>query len=624
MAVSNIGSGTTTDPIVVTDTLPTGMTFSNGGGDGFTCSASGQTVTCIRTTPSLDPGASANFVIDVLVATDAPPQVNNAIEVGGGGGFVDPPSGDPGTAVDPPKLGVTKTVKEHTVRIGHNFTYLIDVTNTGTRTASNVTVLDTLPSSVELVSITPGSPTCTGTVTISCNLGDLPVGQTMTVEVQVEAREITVLDNEAFAWADGLLPVSTGHVRTEVKPLATFEVHKTADKPVVLENSFLRYTITAKNLGPGDTTNVRINDPLPANVELVSIDPDPTYGMTCNVTSPPQPVVLNGPVVCTIPLLQELTVTKVVITVHVLRYGPLGNTGTVTCDDCDPTGTSSTATVQVKRPPTIAAIGPYTVPEASTVQLHGSATDPDGDAVTYAWDLDNNGTFETTGQNPVFSAVTRDGPDTQPISLKVCDVDAFCTTVGTTVSITNVAPTISSVTNNGPAAIGAPAQITVAASDVAGPIRDPLRYEFDCDNNGIYEMAAQPASTTSCTFATSGFHAVRVRVNDGDGGVALGSTDVLVYGFPGRGQFVIGNLEAHGVGTTVDFWGSQWARDNRLSAGAAPSAFKGYENNSAVPICGRQWLSDPGNSSVPPATIPDVYGGDRVLQDHVGRLHDLR
>ena len=55
VAVSNIGTGPTTDPIVVIDTLPTGMTFVSGGGDGFTCSAIGQVATCTRTTP-LDAG----------------------------------------------------------------------------------------------------------------------------------------------------------------------------------------------------------------------------------------------------------------------------------------------------------------------------------------------------------------------------------------------------------------------------------------------------------------------------------------------------------------------------------------------------------------------------------------
>ena len=35
-----------------------------------------------------------------------------------------------------------------------------------------------------------------------------------------------------------------------------------------------------------------------------------------------------------------------------------------------------------------------------------TATDADGDALTYTWDLNGDGTFETTGQNPTFSYTT--------------------------------------------------------------------------------------------------------------------------------------------------------------------------------------------------------------------------
>ena len=74
-------------------------------------------------------------------------------------------------------------------------------------------VIDTLPGSVDLVSVTPGAPTCTGTVTISCNLGDLPVGETVTVEIVVKLSELPVLlHNEAFGWADGLRPLVLGRV----------------------------------------------------------------------------------------------------------------------------------------------------------------------------------------------------------------------------------------------------------------------------------------------------------------------------------------------------------------------------------------------------------------------------
>src|SRR6185503_6045240 len=40
------------------------------------------------------------------------------------------------------------------------------------------------------------------------------------------------------------------------------------------------------------------------------------------------------------------------------------------------------------------------------VAFAATATDADGDALTYTWDLNGDGTFETTGQNPTFSYTT--------------------------------------------------------------------------------------------------------------------------------------------------------------------------------------------------------------------------
>jgi uncharacterized repeat protein (TIGR01451 family) len=67
-------------------------------------------------------------------------------------------------------------------------------------------------------------------------------------------------------------------------------------------------------------------------------------------------------------------------------------------------------------------------------------------------------------------------------------------------------------------------------------------------------------------------------------------------------QFVIGDGNAI-VGDTVTFWGAQWAKDNTLSGGPAPNAFKGFIDT--VPAgCGGNWTSGPGNSSQPPDTVP--------------------
>ena len=76
---------------------------------------------------------------------------------------------------------------------------------------------------------------------------------------------------------------------------------------------------------------------------------------------------------------------------------------------------------------------------------------------------------------------------------------------------------------------------------------------------------------------------------------------------PPAGNFVIGDLDAV-VGRKVYFWGSKWAKTNKLSGGSAPSAFKGFANSigATTPNCGGSWTSDPGNSSQPPNSVPTL------------------
>ena len=70
--------------------------------------------------------------------------------------------------------------------------------------------------------------------------------------------------------------------------------------------------------------------------------------------------------------------------------------------------------------------------------------------------------------------------------------------------------------------------------------------------------------------------------------------------------FVIGDVEPHAVGDVVNFWGAQWWMNNFMSGFVSKgvASFKGYANK-AEDFCGGRWESRPGNSSGPPATIPD-------------------
>ena len=56
--------------------------------------------------------------------------------------------------------------------------------------------------------------------------------------------------------------------------------------------------------------------------------------------------------------------------------------------------------VSSNKSPMADAGGPYDVDEGSSVQLSGSGTDDDGTVAAYAWDLDNDGSFETPRTGP--------------------------------------------------------------------------------------------------------------------------------------------------------------------------------------------------------------------------------
>ena len=73
--------------------------------------------------------------------------------------------------------------------------------------------------------------------------------------------------------------------------------------------------------------------------------------------------------------------------------------------------------------------------------------------------------------------------------------------------------------------------------------------------------------------------------------------------YPTNGAFVIGDGSASG-GSTVTFWGSQWAKSNALSGGSAPNAFKGFEDGSQPTSCGGTWTaSPPPKPPTPPASL---------------------
>lgn len=80
LTVSNVGWTATAGPVTVTDTLPPGLTYLFGIGDGWSCSAANEIVTCTNPDP-IDPGAASTITLTVRVEPPAWPGVTNLATV---------------------------------------------------------------------------------------------------------------------------------------------------------------------------------------------------------------------------------------------------------------------------------------------------------------------------------------------------------------------------------------------------------------------------------------------------------------------------------------------------------------------------------------------------------------
>ena len=209
-------------------------------------------------------------------------------------------------------------------------------------------------------------------------------------------------------------------------------------------------------------------------------------------------------------------------------------------------------------PPTAEAGGPYTVAEGSSVVLSGAASsDPNQPAntLTYAWDLDNNGSFETPGISPSFAGI--DGPFTQTVRLLVTDNGGLTDIDDATINIQNVPPT---VTANG-SVIFENGLATVSGTISDPGILDTFTVLIDW-GEGPAVSYSYPAGTTTYsethrylddnpTGTASDNYPISVTVTDKDGGVGTASTVVTVHNVPADLQNVVvtPELDENGIAT---------------------------------------------------------------------------
>jgi extracellular elastinolytic metalloproteinase len=201
----------------------------------------------------------------------------------------------------------------------------------------------------------------------------------------------------------------------------------------------------------------------------------------------------------------------------------------------------------------VSAGGPYTLAEGGSLQLTGIATDPNGDGLTYLWDLNGDGAFgDVTGQSPLvpwstFEALgVNDGPGVFTVRLRVTDgVNPAVTSAVSLLTVTNAPPTgnlyigttgtdTAQTVNEGSAAVTI--RIDSPSDPSAVDVGAGLRYAFDLNGDGVFgndgpaaggTSYATGVTATSATIPASFFadglnpaapKTVQARVYDKDGG----------------------------------------------------------------------------------------------------------
>ena len=172
--------------------------------------------------------------------------------------------------------------------------------------------------------------------------------------------------------------------------------------------------------------------------------------------------------------------------------------------------------------PVASAGGPYQSGEGGAITFDaGHSSDPDGDNLTFEWDLDGDGTFEASG-----IAVTRAFADDASFTVRLRVSDGNLSSLSAaTATVSNAVPVVTTVTlPESPVAIGTTVTLGAAFTD-AGQL-DTHTGSFDLDLGGPTATGTVAAGSMSAThvYAASGVYTITATVSDDDGGSGLRSS----------------------------------------------------------------------------------------------------
>lgn len=318
LTVTNRGNAVTAGTITVVDQLPAGVSAASTANNGWTCTVSGQSVSC-TSAAALAVNAASSITLPVTLGSAAAGSqgVTNQASVGGGG--------DPGHGGTPPTPGSCATGDQHCASVntpvglkadlritkssaqgaqyvpGQALNYTIVVNNDGPSTVDGATVLDTVPDRVKVSAwscTASGAGSCGTTASgttnnVSLSGVVLAKGETLTIAITGKAELSATGDivNKATVTP----PTGVACTTTPCEKTSTPVTSQNAGTPaLVIEKaaaptSFAvgqsgSYSIRVRNNGTSSTSGeLTVTDSMPTGITITSIEPNNLW--SCSVSS---------------------------------------------------------------------------------------------------------------------------------------------------------------------------------------------------------------------------------------------------------------------------------------------------------------------------------------------------
>jgi uncharacterized repeat protein (TIGR01451 family) len=440
LAVANNGPSTA-DNVVLTDTLPSGLTFVLPivAPSPWDCATSTAVLlTC--TLDTLVPGPAPAVTVEATVGSgvaDGTTLVNETAVTSStpDGNLANNNDTADVDVVAQADLAVTKSHPVGAVQAGDDVEFTIAVENLGPSDArADVVVVDTLPPGFRFVSQT-GPWTCVPRLAdprlVDCTFtgGALVAGTTTTFAMTVAIEsDVTPgqYDNEAVVSSPTFDPNLANNVAidpVEVTILADVSVVKTHDPATVVVGQDVVFTLTVANDGPSDAQGVVVTDTLPAGLTLVSAAGSAATSVwDCSATAAPTVSCSHVGALPARSVAETILVTAAVLP---SAYPGVDNVAVVNSTTPDPDVTNNTSTDSVVVPPLV---------DLSITKTHADPVAV-GATITYTIVVTNDGPTPDPGPVVISDAL----PDSlRPVA--ATSTDASCGIVLQTVLCTRNAP----------------------------------------------------------------------------------------------------------------------------------------------------------------------------------------